>query len=149
MLKNRGNKVKMKLFEKSYHKSVFLREVVRKLNLDIEIIHKDIFEIEELNAGTIIARAFKPMPVILRLVNEKFKEYKNLILFMGKNGEKTLEDTLKIWDFDFSPKSHYELGEKLQMLDFDLATKTTGSRFVFVKNKLRIRMIIIIIIAYS
>jgi len=39
-------------------------------------------------------------------------------------------------DFDFKPKSHYELGEKLNMLDFDLATKTTGSRFVFVKNKL-------------
>ena len=38
--------------------------------------------------------------------------------------------------FDFIPKSHYELGENLGMLDFDLATKTTGSRFVFVKNKL-------------
>ena len=38
--------------------------------------------------------------------------------------------------FDFIPKSHYELGENLEMLDFDLATKTTGSRFVFVKNKL-------------
>ncbi len=39
-------------------------------------------------------------------------------------------------NFDFKPKSHYELGEKLKMLDFDLATKTTGSRFVFVKDKL-------------
>ena len=38
--------------------------------------------------------------------------------------------------FDFKPKSHYEIGESLGMLDFDLATKTTGSRFVFVKNKL-------------
>ena len=38
--------------------------------------------------------------------------------------------------FDFKPKSHYEIGEKLKMLDFDLATKTTGSRFVFVKDKL-------------
>ncbi len=39
-------------------------------------------------------------------------------------------------NFDFNPKSHFELGENLGMLDFDLATKTTGSRFVFVKNKL-------------
>tara|TARA_B100000700_G_scaffold317367_1_gene408626 strand:- start:65 stop:1324 length:1260 start_codon:yes stop_codon:yes gene_type:complete len=38
--------------------------------------------------------------------------------------------------FNFTPKSHYELGEQLDMLDFDLATKTTGSRFVFVKDKL-------------
>ncbi|MDC1463462.1 serine--tRNA ligase [Alphaproteobacteria bacterium] len=39
-------------------------------------------------------------------------------------------------NFTFKPKSHYELGENLNMLDFDLATKTTGSRFVFVKDKL-------------
>ena len=38
--------------------------------------------------------------------------------------------------FDFKPKSHYELGENLNMLDFELATKTTGSRFVFVKGQL-------------
>jgi seryl-tRNA synthetase len=42
----------------------------------------------------------------------------------------------KIPKFDFTPKSHYVLGENLKMLDFDLATKTTGSRFVFVKSKL-------------
>ena len=38
--------------------------------------------------------------------------------------------------FDFKIKSHYEIGDKLNMLDFDLATKTSGSRFVFVKGKL-------------
>jgi len=42
----------------------------------------------------------------------------------------------KIPKFNFKPKSHYELGLDLHMLDFDLATKTTGSRFVFVKKKL-------------
>ena len=42
----------------------------------------------------------------------------------------------KIPEFKFKPKSHFELGENLEMLDFDLATKTTGSRFVFVKGKL-------------
>jgi len=42
----------------------------------------------------------------------------------------------KVPEFDFKPKSHYELGENLDMLDFDLATKTTGSRFVFVKKEL-------------
>ena len=104
MLKNTGNKVKMKLFEKSYHKSVFLREVVRKLNLDIEIIQKDIFEIAELNTGTIIARAFKPMPVMLKLVNEKCGEYKNLILFMGKKGREALEESKKNWIFEYEEK---------------------------------------------
>ena len=53
--------------------------------------------------------------------------------------EKFNKEILKsgtIKKFNFNPKSHYELGENLKMLDFDLATKTTGSRFVFVKNKL-------------
>ena len=56
----------------------------------------------------------------------------------GKNENDNIEikKSGKLPKFDFIPKSHYELGEKLGMLDFDLATKTTGSRFVFVKNEL-------------
>jgi seryl-tRNA synthetase len=56
----------------------------------------------------------------------------------GKNENDNVEikKSGKLPKFDFIPKSHYELGEKLGMLDFDLATKTTGSRFVFVKNEL-------------
>ncbi len=56
----------------------------------------------------------------------------------GKDENDNVEvlKTGNIPKFDFKPKSHYELGENLGMLDFDLATKTTGSRFVFVKNHL-------------
>ena len=56
----------------------------------------------------------------------------------GKN-EDSNKEVIKVGNiqkFNFKPKSHYEIGEKLNMLDFDLATKTTGSRFVFVKDKL-------------
>jgi len=52
----------------------------------------------------------------------------------SSNKEVLKSGTIK--KFNFDPKSHYELGEKLNMLDFDLATKTTGARFVFVKDKL-------------
>ena len=52
----------------------------------------------------------------------------------GSNVEVSKSGTIP--KFRFKPKSHYELGENLDMLDFDLATKTTGSRFVFVKDKL-------------
>ena len=38
--------------------------------------------------------------------------------------------------FEFKPKSHEELGKNLNMIDFDLATKTSGSRFVFLKNSI-------------
>ncbi len=36
--------------------------------------------------------------------------------------------------FEFTPKAHYELGEKLDILDFERATKITGSRFVVYKG---------------
>ena len=53
-----------------------------------------------------------------------------------ENDNKEILKSGEIPNLDFKPKTHYELGEKLNMLDFDLATKTTGSRFVFVKDKL-------------
>ena len=104
MIKNIKNNVKVNLYEKSHHKSAFLRKVSRNLRLNTEVIQKNIFEAQNLESGTIMARAFKPLPVVLDLVYKNFSSYKNLILFMGKNGEKTLEETLKNWDFDFEKK---------------------------------------------
>tara|TARA_B110001450_G_scaffold212811_1_gene204958 strand:+ start:43 stop:690 length:648 start_codon:yes stop_codon:yes gene_type:complete len=104
MLKKLKNSVKVHLHEKSHHKSVFLRKVSRDLKLNTKIIQGNIFEAENLQSGTIMARAFKPLPIVLNLVNEKFSSYKNLIIFMGKNGEKILEETLKEWDFNFEKK---------------------------------------------
>jgi len=104
MIKNTKKKIKMNLYEKSHHKSSFLRKVSRDLKLNTEVIQKDIFDTQNLDTGTIMARAFKPLPVVLELVYRNFCKYKNLILFMGKNGEKILEESLKIWDFDFEKK---------------------------------------------
>ena len=53
-----------------------------------------------------------------------------------ENSNKEVVKSGEIKEMSFKPKSHQEIGEKLNMLDFDLATKTTGSRFVFVKDKL-------------
>tara|TARA_B100000780_G_scaffold211647_1_gene151451 strand:- start:563 stop:1210 length:648 start_codon:yes stop_codon:yes gene_type:complete len=104
MLKNLKKPTKIHLYEKSHHKSAFLRNVSRDLKLNTEIIQQNIFEVQNLESGTIMARAFKPLPIILDLVYRNFSSYKNLILFMGKNGEKILEETLKKWDFDFQKK---------------------------------------------
>jgi 16S rRNA (guanine527-N7)-methyltransferase len=51
-----------------------------------------------------MSRAFKPMPVILNLVNENFKKYKNIIFFMGNSGRKILNETLQEWDLDYEEK---------------------------------------------
>ena len=104
MIKNMKKCAKVHLYEKSHHKSAFLRKVSRDLKLNTEVIQENIFEAQNLESGTIMARAFKPLPVVLDLVYNNFSSYKNLILFMGKNGEKILEDTLKNWDFDFEKK---------------------------------------------
>ena len=96
--------MKVNLYEKSHHKCAFLREVSKKLSLNTEIIHKDIFAIKNIETGTIMSRAFKPMPVILNLVNENFKKYKNIIFFMGNTGRKIFNDMLQEWELDYEEK---------------------------------------------
>ena len=103
-MKKIKNKMKINLYEKSHNKCVFLKEVSKKLNLNTEIIHKDIFTVKNIETGTIMSRAFKPMPVILNLVRENFKKYKNIIFFMGSSGKKILNETLREWDLDYEVK---------------------------------------------
>ena len=103
-MKKIKNTMKINLYEKSHNKCVFLKEVSKKLNLNTEIIQKDIFTIKNIETGTIMSRAFKPMPVILNLVRENFKKYKNIIFFMGSSGKKILNETLKEWDLDYEVK---------------------------------------------
>jgi len=104
ILKNMKNKMNVHLYEKSYHKSHFLKEVSKKLNLNTKVFQKNIFEIKNLETGTIMSRAFKPMPVVLNLVYENFSKYKNLIFFMGKNGKKVFENSKKKWNLDYIEK---------------------------------------------
>ena len=99
------------LFAKSKELSVSLEEISKKQNVLKSELEKILSNIPNL-----------PHPDVPSGKDE------NDNVEIGKFGQ--------IPNFDFKPKSHYELGEELGMLDFDLATKTTGSRFVFVKKKL-------------
>ena len=104
IMKNLKNKMKVNLYEKSHNKCIFLREVSKKLNLNTEVIQKDILNLKNIETGTIMSRAFKPMPVIFDLINKNFKSYKNLILFMGSSGKKILYDALRDWDFNYEER---------------------------------------------
>ena len=104
VMKNIKKNMRVNLYDKSFHKCAFLKEVSKKLNLNTEIIQKDIFTVKNIETGTVMSRAFKPMPVILDLVNDNFKKFKNIILFMGSSGRKILNETLKEWDLDFDEK---------------------------------------------
>ena len=104
VMKQIKNSMKINLYEKSFHKCVFLKEVSKKLDLNTEIIQKDVFSVKNIETGTIMSRAFKPMPTILNLVNQNFKKFKNIILFMGRSGRKILNETLNEWDLDYEEK---------------------------------------------
>ena len=107
MIKNSKNSSKIHMYEKSYHKSNFLKKVSRDLKLNTEVIQKNIFEAQNLESGTIMARAFKPLPVVLDLVYENFSSYMNLIFFMGKNGKKVFENSLENWDLEYTEKKKF------------------------------------------
>ena len=104
MMKNLNQSMKFKLYEKSHLKSDFLRDVSRKLNLNIEVIEGDIFKKKNLSSDIVIGRAFKPLPAVLELMTKNFANYKNLILFMGKNGKQILKDAFKEWKFEYKEK---------------------------------------------
>ncbi len=104
VMKKLKNSLKINLYEKSHHKCAFLKDVSKKLNLNTKIIEKDIFTVKDIETGTVMSRAFKPMPIILDLINQNFKKFNNIIFFMGKSGKKILSETLKTWDLDYEKK---------------------------------------------
>ena len=104
IMKHKNSKMMFNLYEKSYHKSNFLREVSKRFKLNTKIYQKNIFEEKNLKTDLIVARAFKPLPVILKLANERFTKFKNIILFLGKNGKEILRESLTNWDFEYKEK---------------------------------------------
>ena len=105
LLKGKNSDMEFILYEKSYHKAKFLKEVSNKLGLKISVMQKNVFEDKNILADTVISRAFKPLPELLELVSNNFKKVKNLVVFMGANGEKILESTMSQWKFSFEKKS--------------------------------------------
>ena len=95
---------KVIFYEKSYHKSNFLREMSKKFKLDAEIYQKNIFNEKNLITDVIISRAFKPLPVIFQIAKTNFKNFKYIILFLGKSGKKILKDAMKNWKFDYEER---------------------------------------------
>jgi 16S rRNA (guanine527-N7)-methyltransferase len=104
ILRDKKNETRMNLFEKSHRKSDFLREIKEKLKLDVNVYEKDVFKEKNLNSGSVIVRAFKPLPTILEIMEKNFINFSNLVVFMGKNGKQLVESSIKKWDFDYKKK---------------------------------------------
>ena len=128
ILKNMKNDMDVHLYEKSYHKSRFLKEVTEKLNLNTKVFQKNVFEIKNLETGTVMSRAFKPMPVVLDLVYENFSKYKNLIFFMGKSGKKIFEKSKDDWSLEYIEKKSLTNDESF-LLNIKKISKKNKKRY--------------------
>ena len=104
LMKSKKPLFKLILYEKSFHKSNFLSEMSKKFNLNSEIHRKNIFNEKNLITDVIISRAFKPLPIIFQIAQTNFKNFKYIIVFLGKSGKKILNDALKFWKFDYEKK---------------------------------------------
>ena len=133
------------------NKILSLDESNRKLIQKKEALEKEKKDISKTKDPTLFEKSKKISEQISNYIKEQSSIKKQLddilsslpnialkVVPVGKdeNSNKEISTNGEIPKFNFKPKSHYELGEKLKMLDFDLATKTTGSRFVFVTDKL-------------
>ena len=104
IMKHKRSDMKFVLYEKSFHKSNFLKEVTSKFNLNVEVLQKDILKEKNLQSDIIVARAFKPLPIIINLIHNNFKSFKEVILFLGKSGKEILGKVLNEWKFEFEEK---------------------------------------------
>ena len=107
IMKHKKSDMKFRLYEKSFHKSNFLKEVTSKFNLNVEVYQKDIFNEKNLSSDVIVTRAFKPLPVVLELIKNNFKFFNEVILFLGKNGKELIEKVSLEW------KIKYEIRESI------------------------------------
>ena len=145
------NSIKSRNIEVNFDEIISLDKENRELIHKKEIFEKEKKDISKKQDKSLFEKS-KEISVLIDELNDKQNRIKlkldtilsslpNLPLSdvpIGKDeaSNKEIEKKGQIKNFNFEPKSHYEIGEKLNMLDFDLATKTSGSRFVFVKNKL-------------
>ena len=113
LMKPKKPEFKVIFYEKSYHKSNFLKEISKKFKLNTEINQKNIFEQKDLQTDIIISRAFKPLPVIFEIASKNFKKFKYIILFLGKSGKEILNEASKNWKFDYEEKKSLTSNESL------------------------------------
>ena len=123
LMKPKKPEFKVIFYEKSHHKSNFLKEISKKFKLNTEIKQKNIFEQKNLQTDIIISRAFKPLPVIFEIALNNFKAFKYIILFLGKSGKEILREASKKWKFEHEEKKSLTSDESLVVKIFNLQKK--------------------------
>ena len=105
VLKDRKISLKIKLIEKSIKKAKFLKNLIKDLNLNVEVINQNVLDEQvKLFDDVIIARAFKPLEVILELIHNKAQNWKKIFIFLGKTGKNELLQVSKNWDIEYKQR---------------------------------------------
>ena len=130
IMKHKKSNMEFHLYEKSHHKSSFLKAVSKKFNLNTKIFKKNIFEEKNLRTDTIVARAFKPLPIILDIANENFTKFKNIILFLGKNGKEILDESFRKWEFEYKEKKSLTSNDSFLIKITNLKKKYERKNFI-------------------
>ena len=105
LAKDRKIRLKVKLIEKSTKKASFLREIVNYLNLNVEVLNINALTYaKKLEADLIVARAFKPLKIILRFLDKNTKNWKKVFLFLGKTGQDELLQASKNWHIKYKQR---------------------------------------------
>ena len=104
-LKDRKIPIKIKLIEKSPKKTKFLKNLVQELNLNVEVINENVFEYsKKLSEDVYVARAFKPLKIILELIHNKAENWKKIFIYLGKTGKNELLQASKRWDIEYKQR---------------------------------------------
>jgi len=105
LAKDRKIHLKVKLIEKSPKKASFLREIVNYLNLNVEVLNINaLTHVKKLEADLIVARAFKPLKIILQFLDKNTKNWKKVFLFLGKTGQHELLQASKSWHIKYKQR---------------------------------------------
>ena len=100
--KDRKIPLKIKLIEKSSKKTKFLKDVIKELCLDVEVLNQNIFKEPAIFSGDVfVTRAFKPLKIILQLIHNKVKNWNKVFIFLGKTGKNELLQASKSWDIGY------------------------------------------------
>ena len=123
LMKSKKPIFKLIFYEKSFHKSNFLKQMNEKFKLNAQVYQKNIFNEKNIQTDIIISRAFKPLPVVFELATKNFKKFKYIILFLGKSGNKILEEASREWIFNYEKKKSLTNKESLIIKIFNLRKK--------------------------
>ena len=104
-LKDKKIPLKTKLIEKSPKKVKFLRDLIKELNLDVEVCNQNVLgEPKKLLGDVYVTRAFKPLKIILQLIHNKGENWKKFFIFLGKTGKSELLQASKVWDIKYKQR---------------------------------------------